>query len=184
MESRYYHGLAGSIPFWEEQGVLDESLRTLKLIFELGGLHCRNNLDKYGIAICNEKTPIYNGDDYISVCIDNPTDAEFTGENCGLDSSFFRYVKTKIAIEFKPTIIEKYTFREEPYRHLPGERQIYNFIDISDFSRILVGLEYLQDKAIYELSKICTPYHIPVLTFKEAEYLDKHQGIMQKIKKL
>ena len=29
MESRYYHGLAGDIPFYEEQEVLDESLTTL-----------------------------------------------------------------------------------------------------------------------------------------------------------
>lgn len=180
MESRYYHGLAGGIPFWEKQEVLDESLRTLNLIFELGGLHCRNSLNKYGIAIYNEKAPIYNGNDYISVCIDNPTDEEFTGENYGLDSSFYRYAKTKIAIEFKSTIVEKYTFREEPYKRLPGERQVYKFIDFSDFYRILVGFEDLKDKAIYEIAKICDPYNIPVMTFKEAECLDKKQKVLCK----
>lgn len=148
MESRYYHGLAGCIPFFEEQEVLNESLRTLNLIFELGGLHCRNSLNKYGVFIYNER-PNYNDYDYISICIDNPTEDEFTGENFGLDSSFYRYVKPKIAIEFKPIITQICTFREEPYKRLPRERQIYNFINISNFYRILVGFEELTDKAIY-----------------------------------
>ena len=78
MGSKYYHGLAGGIPFWEEKEVLEESLRTLKLIFALGGIHCRKTLQKYGIVLYDGKEPIYNGDDYISICIDNPTDEEFT----------------------------------------------------------------------------------------------------------
>lgn len=148
MQNRYYHGLAGGIPFWEEQAVLDESLRTLKLIFDFGGIHCRSNLKKIGIEIDNEKKAIYNGDDYISICINNPTEEEFTGENKDLDSSFFRYAKNKIAIEFKPSIELNCIFRKEPYNHLPAERQIYKFIDISNFYRILVGCENLKDKAI------------------------------------
>ena len=177
--NRYYHGLAGGIPFWEEQEVLDESLRILDSIFKLGGLYCRNSLNKFGVLYYNER-PNYNGYDYISICTDNPTDDEFTGENFGLDSSFFRYVRTKIAIEFKSTIIEKCTFREEPYKRLPGERQIYNFIDISNFYRILVGLEDLKDKAINDITKICEPFSIPVITFQDAEYLDKKQKALCK----
>lgn len=172
MENRYYHGLAGSIPYWEAQAVLDESLRTLNLIFELGGLHCRNDLKQHGIEICNEKQPIYNGNDYISICIDNPADEEFVGENFDLDLSFFRYAKRKIAIEFKSSIVETCIFREEPYKRLPGERQIYKFIDISNFERILVGLKNLSVEAMYEISKICEPYGIPVMTFKETETLE------------
>ncbi len=184
MENKYYHGLAGGVPFFEEQEVLDESIMTLNSIFALGGIYCRNSLDKYGIWCYNEK-PNFNGYDYISICTDNPSDDEFTGDNFGLDPSFYRYVRTKIAIEFKTTIFEKCTFREEPYRRLPGERQIYRFIDISNFHRILIGLEDLKDKAIYEISKICIPYDIPVMTFKDAEYLDKKtKSVMQKIKKL
>lgn len=172
MRNRYYHGLAGDIPSWEEQAVLDESLRTLNLIFELGGLHCRNNLKQYGIKMYNKTESIYNGADYISICIDNPTDDEFTGENFDLNYSFFRYAKTKIAIEFKSTIAETCTFREEPYKHLPGERQIYKFIDISNFNRILVGLKNLSAEATHEISKICEPHDIPVMTFKETEPLE------------
>lgn len=47
----YYHGLAGSIPFWESEEVLEESLRTLKLIFKLGGIYCRNKLRENGVDI-------------------------------------------------------------------------------------------------------------------------------------
>ena len=179
MESRYYHGLAGDIPFYEEQEVLDESLTTLNTIFALGGIYCRNSLDKYEITYYNHKAR-FNDYDYISICIDNPTTDEFTGDNLELDSSFYRYVRPKIAIEFKPTIVEKCTFRKEPYRHLPGERQIYKFIDISNVYRILVGLVDLQDEAIYKLTKICKPYNIPVMTFRKAELLDKKQKLLLK----
>lgn len=181
MKRKYYHGLAGDVPFFEEQEVLDESLITLKSIFTLGGIYCRNSLDKYGIPYHNKKLN-FNGYDYISICTDNPSNDEFTGDNFGLDSSFYRYVKPKIAIEFKSSIVEKCVFRKEPYRHLPGERQIYRFIDISNFYRVLVGLEDLKDKAIYDISKICNPYGIPVMTFKEAEseYLYKKQNVLCK----
>ena len=90
--------------------MLDESIKTLKLIFALGGIHCRKSLKNYGI-IYNEKNSIFNGDDYISICIDNPLEEEFYDNNIDLDSSFFRYVKTKIAIEFKASIEENCKFR-------------------------------------------------------------------------
>lgn len=167
--TKYYHGLAGGIPFWHSKEILDESIKTLKSIFELGGLYCRNNLKKFGIHY-DEKEAIYNGNDYISICIDNPSSSEFTGPNFGIDSSFFRYVKKKIGIEFKPEITENCIFRQEPYRRLPGERQILKFIDISNIERILVGLpKELEEQAINEINKICSPYNIPVTTFEKLE---------------
>ena len=60
MKNKYYHGLAGGVPFFEEQEVLDESLKTLKSIFTLGGIYCRNSLDKYGISYYNEKLKWYD----------------------------------------------------------------------------------------------------------------------------
>ena len=172
MESQYYHGLAGGIPFWEEKAVLDESIRTLNLILKLGGICCRKDLKQHGIEIFNEKQAVYNGDDYISICIDNPTDEEFVGENFDLDPSFFRYAKTKIAIKLKSSIVETCTFREEPYKRLPGERQIYRFIDISNFECILIGLEDLKYEAVNMISKICKSYGIPVMTFEDAKTLE------------
>lgn len=169
MKNRYYHGLAGGIPFWEEQAVLEESLRSLKFILAYGGIYCRRILNDLGIEVYNAKAPVYNGDDYISICSDNPSMDEFTGDNSGLDSSFFRYVKTKIAIELKTSIEQQCVFREEPYKHLPAERQVYESIDISNFLRILVGFEDLTDRALYELRKICELYGISVMSFKELE---------------
>lgn len=185
LDIRYYHGLAGGIPFWESEEVLEESLKTLKLIFKLGGIYCRGSLKKFGIDLYNQKDTTWNGDDYISICIDNPSDDEFAGENYGLDPSFFRYAKTKIAIEFKSSIIETCVFRQEPYRRLPGERQVYQYIDISNISRILVGIDDdLQQKSIYEVSKICEPHNIPVLTFLEAErYAEKEKSLNKKVSK-
>ena len=63
---------------------------------------------------------------------------------------------------------------------MPGEYQIYKFISVSNFNRILVGLEELEKIAISEISKICSPYNLPVLSFKDAEYLDKEQKILSK----
>ena len=54
--------------------------------------------------------------------------------------------------------------REEPYKKLPGEIQIQDYIPLSCVSRILVALEDLKLEAIYELNKICEPYNIPVVS--------------------
>lgn len=72
----------------------------------------------------------------------------------------------------KPTIVETCSFRKEPYKRLPGERQIYRFIDISNFERILIGLEDLKCEVVNRISKICEPHGIPVMTFKEAKSLE------------
>lgn len=171
-ETRYYHGLAGGIPFWCGQAVLDESVKTLESILRLGGIHCRSYLKEYGINY-DEKEAFYNGDDYISLCIDNPGDEEFIGINSGLDSSFYRYVKKKIGIELKPEFVSNCVFREFPYNHLPGERQILGSIDASHISRILIGVcDNLKEEAIERIREICSPYNIPVMTFEEAERLD------------
>lgn len=59
MKNKYYHGLAGDVPFFEEQEVLDESLITLKSIFTVGGIYCRNSLDKYVIPVMTFKEAEY-----------------------------------------------------------------------------------------------------------------------------
>lgn len=76
--------IPGDVPSFEEQEVLDESLITLKSIFTLGEIYCHNSLDKYGIPYHNKKLN-FNGYDYISICTDNPSNDEFTGNNFGLD---------------------------------------------------------------------------------------------------
>lgn len=112
--------------------------------------------------------------------MDHPEESEFTGENYGLDSSFFRYARTKVAIEFKPDIFEVCTFGKEPYRRLPGERQVYDFIALSNFLRILVGLSELESQAICEISKICAPYGIPTMSFDSIDRLEKNVKVFCK----
>lgn len=170
-EQSYYHGLAGGIPFWHEREVLEKSIETLESILTLGGIYCRRELKKRGI-LYDEKEAVYNGEDYISICIENPSDIEFQEyDRLGLclDSPFFRYVKTKISLELKPEIFTTCTFHLEPYKRLPGERQVFRFIDSSNITRVLIGLSNDLEEATKRLEKLCNPYHIPVTTFKEIE---------------
>lgn len=171
-EQSYYHGLAGGIPFWKEREVLEKSIETLENILTLGGIYCRRELKKRGI-LYDEKEAVYNGEDYISICIENPSDIEFEEySSLGLDleSSFFRYVKTKIALELNPEIFKTCTFRLEPYKRLPGERQVFRFVDKSNITRVIIGLsrEY-EEEAKRRLQELCNPHHIPVTTFKKIE---------------
>lgn len=166
----YYHGLAGGIPFWHERKVLNSSIETLEKILMLGGIYCRRELEQRKI-IYSDKEAVYNGKDYISICIENPSDDEFQGENSNLDSSFFRYVKTKIGLELSKDILTTCKFRLEPYKRLPGERQVLHFIDKSNITRVIIGLSNsIEKEAIEKIERICNPYHIPVTTFKEQEY--------------
>lgn len=177
---KYYHGLAGGIPYWHRQDVLNEGLKQLKDILQLDGIHCRRKLSDYGISY-DEKDPVYNGDDYISICIDYPDEDEFTGENADLDSAFFRYVRYKIGIEFKSCMVETFAFRKEPYRHLPGERQVLGSIGLSNISRITVGIGGdLEGIALIEVRKLCEPYQIPVMTWKKIQYQEQKVKLFQK----
>ena len=175
MENRYYHGVTGGLPFWctKSDEVLAESLKKLELIFKYQAIYCRRLLDEHEINLGSYKPDQinYNGYDFISVCMSNPPSDDWEGMTDYRESSFLLYARKKIAIEFKPTIEETCVFRKPPYVHLPGERQIYHSIDISNFDRILVGLvsEEIAEKAVTEISKICGPYQIPVMTFEEAE---------------
>ena len=136
----YFHGLAGGIPFWDEERVTAVCIKQLKHIIESKGIYSRKVLrEKYGI-INDEKEPIYNGDEYISLCIRHPEDNEFTGEFFDVDPAFFRYVQYKIGIAINPDIINKCSFRQGKYKRLPGERQVLDNIDISNFTAVVIGL--------------------------------------------
>ena len=180
MQSNYYHGLTGGSLFCDEQIILKESLRILKSIFDCKALYCRRILKQKGVIVPDYKDPVYNGDDYISICIDNPPDEEFSGENWDLTPSFDVYVRKKIAIKFKSSIEQECIFRKFPYKRLPGERQIYEKIDISHFDKIIVDLDYLQNEALEEIYKICSPYKIPVIRFNELDDIDTNQKILCK----
>ena len=92
LEDSYFHGLAGGIPFWDEDRVISTGLDQLRKMTKYKGIYSRRILrEKFGI-VYNDKEPKYNGDDYISVCLKNFDNSELYQDGLVLDSAFFRYV--------------------------------------------------------------------------------------------
>ena len=161
IENCFFHGLAGGIPFWEEERVIAEGIKQLRYIIKLKGILSRRVLrESHGISY-DEKEPVYNGDEYISLCIKNPKKSEFTGEFSTIDPAFYRYIKYKIGIAISPNIVSKATFRMGDYKRLPGERQVLDNIDISDFMAIVVGLPN-RSKVMTQLEDILKNTGIPI----------------------
>ncbi|MCI8352277.1 MAG: hypothetical protein HFJ58_01445 [Clostridia bacterium] len=165
IENAYFHGLAGGIPFWDEDRVIATGLKQLKEIIERKCIYSRRILkEKYGVCY-DEKNPIYNGEEYISVCIKHPEDNEFLGQFENTDSAFLRYVRFKIGIVINNNIAHKCKFREGEYKHLPGERQVLDSIDMSDFLGVVVGLTN-RTKIISKIETILDGTNIPIMDFK------------------
>ena len=124
-ENMYFHGLKGNIITYNSDEItINGSLQQLESIILTGGLYSRNKLANYNIKY--EHKPVENGNDYISICVKNPKEEEFTGYNEGLNSSFINYVySNKIALIIDPQIEKNCEFRskEETFM-LPGERQV------------------------------------------------------------
>ena len=108
IDNCYFHGLAGGIPFWDEERVTAVGMQQLRSIIEIKGIYSRKVLR--------------------------------SGEFSCIDPAFFRYVQYKIGIAINPDIINKCSFREGKYKRLPGERQVLDSIDISNFTAIVIGL--------------------------------------------
>ena len=161
IDNCYFHGLAGGIPFWDGERVTAVCMQQLRQIIESKGIYSRKILrEKYGINN-DEKDPIYNGDEYISLCIKHPKDSEFLGEFSDVDPSFFRYVQYKIGIAINPNIINKCTFRNGKYKRLPGERQVLDHVDISDFTAVVIGVSN-KTKVIKKVEDILKGTGIPI----------------------
>lgn len=161
IDSCYFHGLAGGIPFWDRERVTAVCMQQLRQIIETKGIYSRKILrEKYEISN-DEKAPIYNGDEYISLCIRNPEESEFSGEFSGIDPAFFRYVRYKIGIAINPDIINKCDFRQGEYKRLPGERQVLDNIDISDFTAVVIGVSN-KTKVIKKVEDILKGTGIPI----------------------
>lgn len=125
---------------WDEERLTAVAMQQLRQIIESKGIYSRKILkEKYRINN-DEKEPIYNGDEYISLCIRNPEDSEFLGEFSEIDPAFFRYVQYKIGIAINPDIINRCNFRQGEYKRLPRERQVLDNIDISDFVAVVIGI--------------------------------------------
>lgn len=161
IEDKIYHGLAGGVPFWEKDKIIEISMLQLKLILMHGGIFSRNMLKQFGIYY-NDKEPAYNGDDYISVCLRDFPEEEMYGENFGLDSAFFRYVRYKVALVLDSDL--KSVFRTDEYKKLPGERQIKDKISIEKIVAISIGIDdiKLQLDIGDAIKKLCAEYGIEV----------------------
>lgn len=175
----YFHGLAGGIPFWDGERVTAVGVQQLRKIIESKGIYSRKILrENYGISN-DEKEPIYNGDKYISLCIKHPNDSEFSGQFSDVDPAFFRYVQHKIGIAINPDIINKCTFRKGEYKRLPGERQVLDNIDISDFIAVVIGVSN-KTKVIKKVEDILKDTGIPITDLngniltstKDREYIE------------
>ena len=178
LENKYFHGLAGGIPFWEEDKVVKEGLEELKAIIKLRGIYSRRILREKGI-IYNQKDPVYNGEDYISVCVQHFEESEFSQfSTLDPDAAFYRYVRHKIGIALE---LEEDMLRKGEYKHLPGERQVKDFIDISRFVAITVGMESRFDrekvaKTIKNMLNNLGIYTIPI-TDTEGEIIESPKSI-------
>lgn len=161
IEDKIYHGLAGGIPFWEMDKVIEASMIQLELILKTNGIFSRNMLNEFGICY-PDKVPVYNGEDYISVCLNSFPEEEMYGENFGLDSAFFRYVRYKIALVFDKDLKTK--FRKDEYKKLPGERQIKNKISIEKLVAIFIGIDDIKLQLDIEesIKNLCAEYGVEV----------------------
>lgn len=155
-ENMYFHGLCGNvITINSDELIINASLEYLDAIINSGGLFSRNELSKRNVNY--SWNPVYNGNDYISLCVKNPAEEEFTGINEGLESSYNTYINAnRIAIIIDKSIAATSIFREDTELFMPGERQVKNKIDISSFVGISVMFDNeesasLASSKIYEL---------------------------------
>lgn len=178
LQNKYFHGLAGGIPFWEEDEVVKKGLKQLEDIIKLRGIYSRRILKEKGI-VYDEKDPVYNGEDYISVCVKDFDESKFLQySNLDPDPAFYRYVRHKIGIALN---LEEDMLRKGEYEHLPGERQVKDSIDISRFAAITVGMESRFDrqkvaKTIKNMLNYFGIYTIPI-TDTEGEILEPTKSI-------
>lgn len=138
-ENMYFHGLAGNIIISNADDlIIETSLNQLEQIIKTGGIYSRNKLKEYNIEYIHK--PVENGNDYISVCVKNPNEEEFTGYNEGLDSSYNPYIqRNKIALVISDQINQTHIFRNPSETHmLPGERQIKDGISFENISGITI----------------------------------------------
>ncbi len=89
-------------------------------------------------------------------------------------------MKFKIGIVIKHNIADKCKFREGEYKHLPGERQVLDSIDMSDFVGVVVGLAN-KTKAISKIETILKGTNIPIIDFKGNIITDVRESELEDI---
>ena len=147
MEDYYFHGLAGNISFWNTEEIIKVSLLQLSSIVNTGGIYSRQILKNKFNMEYPYKGYLFNGEDYISVCIKNEQEEEYRGDFYDSNSSFSTYVKYKIALVIEPDCIKE-RLRRELYRHLPGERHILEYIPLSSIKAVVIGFPLTLDSCL------------------------------------
>lgn len=150
-ENAYYHGLAGFIVVNNPELIVKTSLEQLEMILKNKAILSRNMLNSEGINYLKHKG-VYNGDDYISVCVKYFPKEEMEGVNEGFDSSYEKYTNRAISIIIDKNIENICEFRAGNYDYLPGERQVKDYIGIDNFIGIKVEFGFDQlNKVVAEM---------------------------------
>ena len=150
-ENAYYHGLAGFIVVYNPQTIVKTALEQLEMILKNKAILSRNMLNREGINYLKHKG-VYNGDDYISVCVKHFPKEEMEGANEGFDSSYEKYTNNTISIIIDKNIENICEFRTGNFDYLPGERQVKDYIGIENFIGIKVEFGFAElNKVVAEM---------------------------------
>ena len=153
-ENAFFHGLAGNIIVMNaDELVINTSIEQLEKIIQTGGIYSRNKLKEHNIEYSHK--PVENGNDFVSICVKNPADEEFTGYNEGFESAYVPYVeRDRISLIINPNILETHTFRDKTGTYmLPGERQVKDGISLQEIIGITIMFEN-EDSMHEAISKV------------------------------
>ena len=161
-EDMYFHGLAGNIVVINNEDlIINTSLIQLENILVTGGIYSRNKLIEHNIKYSHKG--VINGEDYISVCVMNPSANEFKAHNEGYESSFVNYVAfNKISLVIDKNIQSKCEFRDGTGLYmLPGERQIRVGVSFDDVIGITIMFEneLLVNEAASKINDLLKKYN-------------------------
>lgn len=176
-ENMYFHGLSGNVIVLNaDELVIHTSIIQLEQIIKTGGIYSRNKLKEHNIEYAHK--PVENGDDYVSICVKNPNEDEFTGYNEGFESAFVNYVYlNKIALVIDKNIETKYEFRNKTGTFmLPGERQVKDGISFEDIIGITIMFddEFSVNNAANKVGELLSKYNLSI------PLLDRNLKIIQK----
>ena len=164
-ENCYFHGLAGNVVVMNaDELVINTSIEQLDKIILTGGIYSRNKLKEHDIEYSHK--PVENGNDYVSICVKNPLDEEFTGYNEGFESAYVPYVeRDRIALVISDKINDSLTFRDKAGTFmLPGERQVKDGIMLQDIIGITIMFrnEESMQEAIAKVGELLEKYNLNI----------------------
>ena len=128
------------------------------------GIYSRNKLKEHNIEYSHK--PVENGNDFVSICVKNPSEEEFTGYNEGFESAYISYIeRDRIALVINPNIKFTHIFRDKTGTYmLPGERQVKDGIMLQDIIGITIMFrnEESMQEAIAKVEKLLEKYNLNI----------------------